>query len=185
MEVKEIRKWHSIMTTSVQGNVLVWLRSCYCCDCLSGDPASCNMGEWVDEWQRVEISREPSTAVTRQATEEANILPQDTSIRLADLAGKGSIVAVAAEDDPSYDYYLLKITSDGVEELTAPFTDDYGLTFGPGFHILKGHFFIRENLIDMSYRLDDKHLAAVHVATVRHICSEFAKKYVTLNDLCY
>ena len=175
LEVKGIRKWHSIMTTSVQGNVLVRRRSCYCYDCLSGDPASCNMGEWVDEWQRVEIAREPSTAVTRQASEEASILPRDTSIRLADLAGKDSIVAVAAEDDPSYDYYLLKITSDGVEELTAPFTDDYGLTFGPGFHILKGHFLIRENLIDMSYKLDDKRLAAVHAATVRHICGELAK----------
>ena len=106
---------------------------------------------------------------------EAVVTARDTSIRLADLAGKDSIVAVAAEDDPSYDYYLLKITSDGVEELTAPFTDDYGLTFGPGFHILKGHFLIRENLIDMSYKLDDKRLAAVHAATVRHICGELAK----------
>lgn len=134
------------------------------------------MGEWVDGWQRVELSREPSTAVTRQASEEANILPRDTSIRMADLAGKGNIVAVAAEDDPSYDYYLSKVTSDSVEELMEPLTDDYGLTFGPGFHILKGNFFIRENLIDLTYRLDDRRLAAVNAATVRHICGELSRK---------
>lgn len=164
MEAKGIRKWYSILPTLLQGNVFVRQRSCYCYDCLSGDAASCNVGEWVDGWQRVELSREPSTAVTRQASEEANIPPSDTSIRMADLAGKASIVAVAAEDDPSYDYYPY------------PLTDDYGLTFGPGFHILKGNFFIRENLIDLTYRLDDNPLAAVNAATVRHICGELSRK---------
>ena len=129
MEAKGIRKWHSILPRTVQRNVLVRQWSCYCYDCLSGDAASCNVGEWVHGWQRVALSREPSTAVKRQASEEANILPCDTSIRMADLAGKGNIVAVAAEDDPSYDYYLLKVTSDSVKELMEPLTDDYGLTW--------------------------------------------------------
>lgn len=107
------------------------------------------MGEWVDEWKEVELSREPCTAVTWQASKEANqLLPHDTLTRMADLAGKGSVVAVAAKDGLAYDYYLLKVTSDGITKLKEHFTADHGLTFGPGFHILKGNFFIRDNLID-------------------------------------
>lgn len=135
------------------------------------------MGEWVDEWKEVELSREPCTAVTQQASKEANqLLPCNTLTRMADLAGKGSVVAVAAKDDPAYDYYLLKVTSDGITEMKEPFTDDYGLTFGPGFHILKGNFFIRDNLIDLTYRLDDTRFVAVHAGTVRHICGELTSK---------
>ena len=92
------------------------------------------------------------------------------------MADKGSVVEIAADEDPTYDYYLLKVTSSGVEELEGYFTDDYGLTFGPGSRILKGNFFLRENLIDFTYRLDEERLAAVHAGTVRHICGDLLRK---------
>ena len=41
---------------------------------------------------------------------------------MADLAAKGSTVAIAAFEDPAYDFYLLKVTSNGVEELEEPMT---------------------------------------------------------------
>ena len=52
--------------------------------------------------------------------------------RIADMATKGSTVAVAAADDPDYDYYLLKVTSYGVVELDEAMTDDYGSSFPKG-----------------------------------------------------
>ena len=67
------------------------------------------MGIW-----EIKLSREPSGTKTR-AAEDATTNEQ--SVQLADLATKDSIVAVAAEDDSHYDYYFLKVTSDGVIRL--------------------------------------------------------------------
>ena len=44
---------------------------------------------------------------------------------MADLVGKDSIIAIAADEDDSYDYYLLKVTSEGPFELREDVTDDY------------------------------------------------------------
>ena len=48
----------------------------------------------------------------------------------------------------------MKVRSDGVIELDEPITDDYGCTFPRGSSGLKGFFFVRENIIDMTYKLD-------------------------------
>ena len=95
---------------------------------------------------------------------------------MADLAAKGSTVAIAAFDDPAYDFYLLKVTSNGVEELEEPMTDDYSCQYPSGSAFLKGHFFLRENLQDMNYTLDTKRLAVVYAGTVRAICTDVSVK---------
>jgi len=66
----------------------------------------------MDEWQEINIARDGSVATTRQNREE-NALDHDTAVHIADLATKESTVAIAADDDPVYDFYLLKVTSDG------------------------------------------------------------------------
>ena len=104
MEAKGIRKWHNVKPTPAQGKVFARNRSCYCMDCLSGDADSCTQGEWVDPWKEVELPIEPSTVVTQQTTEEANQLPGDNFVSIAELADKGSVVAIAADKDPTYDY---------------------------------------------------------------------------------
>ena len=81
-------------------------------------------------------------ATTQQAT-EAPILYHNTASYIADLASKGSTVAIAAEDDSVYDFYLLEVTSDGVEELDSNVTDDYQCHHYRGNRVLKGHFYIR------------------------------------------
>lgn len=78
---------------------------------------------WLDGWKEVELAREGDVATTREAT-EAPILDLDTASCIADLVNKGSTVAIAAEDDPVYDFYLFQITSSGVEELENDLTDD-------------------------------------------------------------
>ena len=107
------------------------------------------------EWKQVELAKEGAVTTTRKVA-EAPVLDQDTASYLADLTNKDSTVAIAAEEDPVYDLYLLKVTSDGVEELDSDVTDDYQCHYQQENRVLKCHFFIRENIHD----------------TVRHICGE-------------
>ena len=95
---------------------------------------------------------------------------------MADLVGKDSIIAIAAEEDDSYDYYLLKVTTDGVVVLTRDETDEYGSLFKAGNAVVKGNIFLRHNLIDMTFKLDIKKTAIVYPSTVRYVCSELNKK---------
>ena len=170
-EVKGIRKIHAVKCTTEQGKVFKRDRSCYCLDCLLETDNQCSNSEWVDDWQELKIEREASPATTRN-TDNAVVMTTDTAVKIADLAVEGSVVAVAADDDASYDYYLLKVKSNGVEELADNTTDDYGSIYTAGQEVLRGHFFLRENLIDMTYKLDERKVAIVHAATVRHICSD-------------
>lgn len=41
-----------------------------------------------------------------------------------DLTSKGSIIAMAAEDDDAYDYYLMKVTSNGLVTSRSEEMDD-------------------------------------------------------------
>ena len=123
----------------------------------------------MDDWKEVRLERESSVATTRQAGEENEATLGGTAVRIEDLAAEGRIVAIAAADDPNFDYYLLKVTGNGVEELGEATTDDYGCTFPRGSAGLRGNFFIRDNIIDMTYKLDEKKSMFVLAATVRRV----------------
>lgn len=174
-EAKGIGKWHCVKSLAQQEKVMIRHRSCYCVDCIFDDEENCTNKDWMDEWKEVVICRDGAVATTRQAT-EAPILDHDTASHIADLAEKGSTVAIAADDDPMYDFYLLKVTSDGVEELDSDFTDDYDNVALRGEQVLKGNFYLRENIHDMTFTLDEKRTAVVYAATVRHICGELQTK---------
>ena len=55
-------------------------------------------------------------------------------------------------------------------------TDDYGSLFQAGNAVVKGNFFLRHNLIDMTFKLDVRKTAIVYPGTVRYVCSELKKK---------
>lgn len=165
-EVKGIRKLHSVKSTTRQKSVMVRQRSCYCHECLHETSEQCQNQSMVSEWQEVQLTAEGSRPNLRADDQLAD---QDTACRVADLAEKGSTVAIAAEDDPFYDYYLLHVTSDGVVDLEDPTTDDNGQTYHRGASVLFGHYYLRHNLIDMTYTLDKK-LTICYAGTVRHIC---------------
>ena len=173
--VKGIRQWHCVKTIPQQEKLLVRYRSCYCVNCIVEDEEQCLSKEWMDAWKEVDITREGSTATTRHSS-NVSALDHDTAVHIADLAADGSTVAVAAFEDPVYDFYLLKVTSKGVEELEEPLTDDYSCHYPRCSAVLKGHFFLRENVHDMTYTLDTKRVAVVYAATVRHICNELTAK---------
>ena len=164
--VKGIRQIHSVRTCSEQLKVFTRERSCYCYDCIVGNFDSCENKEMVGNWKEIMLSREPSNATTR-TTEDAGTI--EHSVQLADLATKDSVVAVAAEDDSHYDYYLLKVTSSGIISLKENFEDTYGGSYLKGQTVLLGNFFLRENIIDRTYKVDDK-VAGVFPGTVRYIC---------------
>ena len=107
----------------------------------------------MGNWKEVRLERESSVATTREPAEETEATLGDITVRIADLAAKGSVVAIAAAaDDPDFEYYLLKVTSNGLEATT----DDYGCTFPRGSAGLRGNFFIKDNIIDMTYKLAKK-----------------------------
>ena len=55
------------------------------------------------------------------------------------------------------------------------FEDAYGGSYSKGKTILLGKFFLRENLIDRTYKLDDK-VAGIFPGTVRYICGSLSSK---------
>ena len=163
--MKGIRQIHAVKCTTEQGKVLnetdpaIALTVCWklatCVPIQSG----------LMTGRSSKIEREASPATTR-STDNTVVMTTDTAVKIAELAVEGSVVAVAADDDASYDYYLLKVKSNGVEELADNTTDEYGSIYTAGQEVLRGHFFLRENLIDMTYKLDERKVAIVHAATV-------------------
>ena len=133
-----------------------------CDQCLLGNSEACINSAYVDKWQRTEITRDGQVAVTRQNQDSADA---DRVNGITDLVEAGSIVAIAAADDAYYDYYLLKVTSSGAVSLVHDTIDDYGAAYQKGTFVLEGNFFLRDNIIDMTYKLDKKK-AIVHANTV-------------------
>ena len=169
-ELKGIRKIHSVKTTSQQCKVKTRLRSCMCIGCLTD--MDCENEEYVDKWREVEMSREGDVAVTRQNQDSVNV--SKTVNALTDLVEEGSTVAIAAADDAIYDYYLFKVTSSGAIILGEDEVDDYSAAYQKGSFVFKGNFFLRDNIIDMTYKLDNKQ-AIEYANTVRTICGELKK----------
>ena len=167
-EVNEIRKIHSIQTTSTQCRVLTRHRSCFCDQWLQGNGESCVNSELVDEWQATEKTHEGQVAVTRQNQDAAEC---ERVNGITDLVEAGSIVAIAAADDACYDYYLLKVSSSAAACLPSDSIDDYGAAYQKGSFVLKGNFSLRDNIIDITYKLDKKN-ALVYANTVQAICDE-------------
>ena len=104
--------------------------------------------------------------------------PMDDQVHLhvADLVGKDSVVAIAADDDDIYDYYLFKVTSDGPIVLEDNVTDTDGSVFTKGSYVLQGHFFFRDNLIDMIYKLKLQKMYYIYPGTVRYVCLDLVEK---------
>ena len=114
---------------------------------------------WLTAYKKYHVTKEASAATTQAQSENPVVEP--VHLHVADLVIKVSIIAIAADKDDSFDYYLLKITSDGPVLLKEDVIDDYFCAFSAGSTVLKGHFFLRDNLIDMTYKLDQKRVAVV------------------------
>lgn len=157
--VKGIRKLHSVMATGPECKLLTRRLSCYCYACLHNDGENV---EWVGEWETVTLEREAGGTTTRATNVEQDL---DMALEMADLVARDSVVAIAA-DNSVYDYFLVKVTSNGVQILNDQTNGDYGSSFNKGSRVLYGNFFVRESLIDMTFKLDDTKTAIAFAATV-------------------
>ena len=63
-----------------------------------------------------------------------------------------------------------------MEELDDNYTDDYEFTALRGTQALKGHFYLRDNIHDMTFTLDENRTAVVYASTVRQICGDIPRK---------
>ena len=63
-----------------------------------------------------------------------------------------------------------------IKDLENYFIDDYGFTALKGELVLKGHFYLRVNLHDMTVALNEEKVAVIYAAAVRHICCELENR---------
>lgn len=136
-----------------------------CQKCLLSNSDAC--AEIVEKWHEIEMTRDGQVQVWRQKEDPAG---WEHVNALTDLVGADSIVVIAAAYDGCYDYHLIKDSSDGPFILPSDTTDDHGTTYQQGLFVFEGHFFLRNNIIDMAYKWANT--AIVNDNTVRAICGE-------------
>ena len=121
---------------------------------------------YVDNWEEQELEREhghQQSVVTRGDV-------SDALQGIKQLATKGAIASAHKGED----YYLLQITGDGPEVISAEESDDWGASYPPGAEIIRGYFLIRKHTrhFPFHYQLNLEKKAAVYAATMRFICPE-------------
>lgn len=139
------------------------------------DEFNCLYKVWIDDWKEEFVFREAIFVIIRQEF-EILILDYDTVLYIVDLVIQGSIVVIVVLDDFMYDFFLLKVIFYGVEEFSEDFIDDYLCYYCEGSEVLKGYFYLRDNIYDMIYILDIKRVVVVFVVIVRYICGDFIVK---------
>ena len=135
-DVSENRTIHCVTSNLDSSCLLTNTRSCYCQNCLQEESENCCNVVYMDEWRTVEIElqNEPSDKVTRNKPLPDVII--NCTEMIAEMVTTYSVVGLAAEVDPNYDYYLLKVTSDGIQNLENIETDNYGTTLAAGSKVL-------------------------------------------------
>ena len=110
--IKGSRQIHSIMATDDLNGLEIKSRllSCYCDSCMDGEYEHCQNHKWVDSCEDIEMEQE---GIVRRVTRSGTEGEQAT---IKDLITEGYIVAIASGDHGE-DYYLLKVTGQGQEEL--------------------------------------------------------------------
>lgn len=168
-EIKGNRSIHAILSTDGGCTLSSRQLSCYCDACLECFYDSCENSEYVSDWEEQELEHEGGhhrATVTRSDV-------SNTIEAVKNLATKDAIVAIASADR-GVDYYLLQVTSDGPEILTAEEKDDWRASYPPGAEIIRGWFLIgsAERSSPCEYKRDMEKKAVVYAATIRYICPE-------------
>ena len=145
-EFQGIRRIHYIKTTPEQCKVYTTLCSGTSFECLDGNYEGYENSAMVDGWQEVRLTRDGEVTATRQRSDAAG---GDCVNALTDLIEDTSIVAIATDEGNHFDYYLLKVISSGAVVLESDESDDYRIANPVGSYVLKGHFLLWDNFIDV------------------------------------
>ena len=165
-QIKGSRQIHSVAATGDLTGLKIKTRflSCYCDSCID-DQFDCENGEWVEPWKEIELEQEGGQRrVTRSET-------VDQRVGIKDLITENSVVAIAS-GDPGEDYYLIKVTGQGPEELQTPTKDDWGILYPAGAEILCGHFLLPKRGSSRNYKMDSARKAIVYAATAAFVCTD-------------
>ena len=127
---------------------------------------NCENREWVETWQVIEIEQGCERRVTRSDSEGQHV-------GIKDLIEENSIVAIAS-GDPGEDYYLMKVTGHGSEELEIPTADDRGMSYRAGAEVICGHFLLPIRGSSRHYKVDHSRKAVVYAATARFLCTDLS-----------
>ena len=141
-EVKGNRSIHSIISTGESNSLDVRQLSCYCNHCIDGDYSKCEDKEHVDDWETIEI--QPEKGYGHHRATQGDIQEQREGIK--DLVTKNAFIAIAS-GDPGEEYYLLKVTGNGLEVLTERTTDDWSCTYRSGAEVFCGNFLVGETTV--------------------------------------
>ena len=156
--------------------------SCYCDACLDFQYDQCGNSLYVDNWEEQELEQEhghqPSVVTRGDVSDALEGIKQ--------LATKGAIVAIASADRGE-NYYLLQVTGDRPEVISAEESDDWGTSYPPGAKIIHGYFLIRKRTrhFPYHYQLNLEKKAAVFAATMRFICPELSVSDIHTTPLVY
>ena len=93
----------------------------------------CENSLYVDNWAEQELEREHG----RQPSVVTRGDVSDALEGIKQLAMKGAIVAIASADRGE-NYYLLQVTGDGPEVISAEESDDWGASYPPGVEVIRG-----------------------------------------------
>ena len=85
---------------------------------------------------------------------------------IKDLIAENSVVAIAS-GDLGKDYYFMKVTGHGPEELETPTMDDWGMSYPAGAEVICGHFLLPIRGSSRQYRMDHSRKAVVYTVTAR------------------
>lgn len=172
-----IRSWHSVQSTGQPGRIEIRKRTCYCNFCMYEEFHKCEDQEYVDKFEVKSldfVSNIKASTRNQQVEAEDNMAVEEME-KASDLVQEGSNIIIAADDDIRNDFYVMNVTSSGVETLENDETDDYGITFKQGSEVFKGNFFELTNATDMEYTKNCKK-AMVHALTMRCLAPELRMK---------
>ena len=168
-QIKGSRQIHSIMATEDRPGLKIKSRllSCYCDSCIDGEYEDCLNQDWIQPWEDIELEAD---GISRRVT-RGEIGEQRTAVK--DLITEGSVVAIAS-GDPGEDYYLLKVTGQGVDSLRTQTKDDWAASYPAGAEIICGHFLLPSvaGRSNRQYKVDQSRKAIVYATTARFLCTD-------------
>lgn len=113
-QTESLRNWKASGNSTLsrwlpkQGRIFTRHCSCYCFDCIDDEEENCSNKECLNDGQNTKLERESSVATTRYFVDETEANLLESTVIVADIPIKDSVVAIATANETDYDYYLWK-----------------------------------------------------------------------------
>lgn len=105
----------------------------------------------MDNWETIDI--EPERGYRAQRTTRAEVQEQHESIK--QLVSQDAIIAIAS-GDLGEEYYLMKVSGNGLEVLDRNIKDDWSSSFRAGAEVFRGYFLSPPKIVYIQLTLKKK-----------------------------